>query len=95
MSVDNVTPIKPPDGGEPRPTRRPKAPKHDVAKLTFRTEETDDDVGLLLTALLHQFRAIASAIDTDGDHARASYLALGGSALVQGLLDRLEDEEGP
>jgi hypothetical protein len=96
MTTDNVTPIKPPnDGGEPARPRRPKAPKHDVAKLTFRTEENDADVSLLLLALRYQFEAIEYALDTEGNDTKASYLALGGAAIAQGLIERLDDEEAP
>jgi hypothetical protein len=95
MSTENVTPIRPPDGGEPRPPRRPRVPKQDLGKLTFRTDENDADAGLVLLALRYQFEAIASAIDTEGNDTKASYLALGGAAIAQGLLDRIEDEDGP
>jgi hypothetical protein len=96
MSDNNVTPILPPkDGSEPARPRRPKAPKHDVANLAFRTDENDADAGLVLLALRYQFEAIEYALDTEGNDTKASYLALGGAAIAQGLLDRLEDEEGP
>jgi hypothetical protein len=95
MTTENVTPIRPPDGSEPQPPRRPKAPERDVAKLTFRTDENDADAGLVLLALRYQFEAIEYALDTEGNDTKASYLALGGAAIAQGLIDRIEDEDGP
>lgn len=95
MSADNVTPILPPKGSEPARPPRPKAPKHDVANLTFRTEENDADVSLVLTALRYQFEAIEYALDTEENDTKASYLALGGAAIVQGLIERMDAEEAP
>jgi hypothetical protein len=97
MSADNVTPILPPkdDGSEPARRGRPKAPKHDVAELTFRTEENDIDVSLVLLALRYQFEAIEYALDTEGNDTKASYLALGGVSIVQGLIERMDTEKGP
>jgi hypothetical protein len=69
--------------------------RHNVAKLTFRTEENDADVSLLLLALRYQFEAIEYALDTEGNDTKASYLALGGAAIAQGLIERLDDEEAP
>jgi hypothetical protein len=83
------------DGSKPARRRRPKAPKHDVAKLSFRTEENDADVSLLLVALRYQFEAIEYALDTEGNDTKASYLAVAGATIVQGLIERMDAEEAP
>ncbi len=103
MSADNEVSLQPAeDGRKPKRPRRPKrskAPEHDFSKLTFRTDATDKDVSLVLVALRRQFEEIRAVIDTllsgtDGAD-RASYVALGGAAIAQGLIERLDGEEGP
>lgn len=100
MSTDNVTPIQPPTDGR-KPAR--KAPKHSVAILTFRTEAEHADVSAVLAALRFQFEAIQAAIEMERPGAafatsgsmRAFYLAISGAAAVQGLIERMDAEEGP
>lgn len=93
MSADNnVTPIKP-----------RKAPKYSVATLTFRTEAEHSDVSAVLAALRFQFEAIQETIDTERlgatfattESMRAFYLAIAGATAVQGLIERMDAEEGP
>jgi hypothetical protein len=93
MSTDNVTPIKPPDEGEP-PARRAKRRSQGVAQETLRFREAEEGgitADLLLVALKYQFYAIQKILDTEQDATVASYLALAGQQLVASLEERRID----
>lgn len=96
MSADNVTPIS--GAGSPESPKSPKARAPKVAATTVKFGQDDGDLqpDMLLLAIKYQFQAIEemlSGVDP-AQMCPASYLAMGGQVLAQGLVRRYDEANG-